>query len=113
MIPWTLAGAIALSAGLTMWNLWRTIPSAPQSVARVVIPLPSTAPFEVETWRPAVALSPDGTRLVYVANRGGKRQLYLRQIDRLEATPIPGTEGGLSPFFSPYGEAVGFLWATN
>ena len=56
-----------------------------------------------------MALSPDGTRLVYVANRGGKRQLYLRQIDRLEATPIPGTEGGLSPFFSPYGEAVGFF----
>ncbi len=108
-IPWTLAGAIALSAGLTMWNLWRTIPSAPQSVARVVIPLPSTAPFEVETWRPAVALSPDGTRLVYVANRGGKRQLYLRRMDRLDATAIPGTEGGHSPFFSPDGQSVGFV----
>ena len=56
-----------------------------------------------------MALSPDGTRLVYVANRGGKSQLYLRQIDRLEATPIPGTEGGFSPFFSPNGETVGFF----
>ncbi|MEE8373330.1 MAG: hypothetical protein V3R87_06430, partial [Dehalococcoidia bacterium] len=104
-----LAGAIALIAGLIIWNLWNTIPSAPQSVARVVIPLPSTAPLEVETWRPAVALSPDGTRLVYVANRGGKKQLYLRQMDQLDATPIPGTEGGHSPFFAPDGQSVGFV----
>ncbi|MEE8160632.1 MAG: hypothetical protein V3T61_03240, partial [Acidobacteriota bacterium] len=41
--------------------------------------------------------------------RGGKRQLYLRQMDRLEATPIPGTEGGHSPFFSPDGQWVGFF----
>ncbi len=108
-IPWTLAGVIALIAGLIIWNLWKTTPSAPQSVTRVSIPLPSTAPLEVETWRPAVVLSPDGSRLVYVANRGGKRQLYLRQMDRLEATPIPGTEGAYSPFFSPDGQSVGFI----
>jgi serine/threonine-protein kinase len=103
-----LAGALAL-AGLIILNLWNTIPSASQSVARVVMPLPSTAPLEIETWRPAMALSPDGTHLVYVANHGGKRQLYLRQMDRLEATPIPGTEGANSPFFSPDGQSIGFI----
>jgi serine/threonine-protein kinase len=107
-IPWTLAGALAL-AGLIILNLWNTIPSAPQSVARVVMPLPSTAPLEIETWRPAMALSPDGTHLVYVANRGGTRQLYLRQMNRLDATPISGTEGASSPFFSPDGQSVGFV----
>ena len=56
-----------------------------------------------------MALSPDGSRLVYVANRGGKRQLYLREMDRLEATAIPGTEGAYSPFFSPDGQSVGFF----
>ena len=83
--------------------------SPPAALKQVVIPLPSTAPLEVETERPAVALSPDGTRLVYVANRGGKRQLFLRRMDRLEATPIPGTEGGNGPFFSPDGQSVGFV----
>jgi len=111
-IPWTLAGALAL-AGLIIWNLWNTIPSAPQTVARVVIPLPSTAPLAVETGRPAVALSPDGTNLVYVANSGGKRQLYLRRLDQLEATLIPGTEDGHSPFFSPDGQSVGFIVGYN
>ncbi|MDA2928041.1 hypothetical protein MYX78_12575, partial [Acidobacteria bacterium AH-259-G07] len=58
--------------------------------------------------RHQVALSPDGTHLVYVTNR----QLYLRAMDQLEATPIRGTaEGrGRNPFFSPDGQWVGF-WA--
>ena len=105
-------GLVVLTAVVTsvaIWSLMRPPPSPPAPLKQLVISLPSTAPLAVETWRPAVALSPDGTRLVYVANRGGKRQLYLRQMDRLEATPIPGTEGGLSPFFSPDGEAVGFF----
>ena len=55
--------------------------------------------------RHVVALSSDGTRLVYSANQ----QLYLRAMDQMEATPVRGTEGGArSPFFSPNGEWVGF-----
>ncbi len=58
---------------------------------------------------PTLALSPDGTRLVYVGQRPeGRRGLYFRPLDRLEATAIPGTEGALNPFFSPDGEWVGF-----
>jgi serine/threonine-protein kinase len=101
-----LAGA---AIGVAIWSLMRPSLSPPLPVRQVAIRLPSTAPLEIETWRPAVALSPDGSRLVYVANRGGKRQLYLRQMDRLEATPIPGTEDGHSPFFSPDGQSVGFV----
>jgi serine/threonine-protein kinase len=56
-----------------------------------------------------VAFSPDGTRLVYVAGPGGSTQLYLRQIDQFESTPIPGSEGGSGPFFSPDGQWLGFF----
>src|SRR5437879_5236983 len=35
-------------------------------------------------------------------------QLYVRAMDGLEAQPIPGTEGGTTPFFSPDGQWVGF-----
>ena len=58
-----------------------------------------------------VALSADGTRLVYTANQ----RLYLRPMDQLEPTPIRGTEVALdqagaarSPFFSPDGRWIGF-----
>jgi serine/threonine-protein kinase len=58
---------------------------------------------------PAVALSPDATHLAYVARQGGTQQLYLRAMDSLEARPIPGTEGGINPFFSPDGQWLGFF----
>ena len=73
-------------------------------VARFSLPLP---PGDSLTGRErhVVALSPDGTRLVYSANQ----QLYLRAMDQTEATPVRGTEGrARSPFFSPDGEWVGF-----
>ena len=52
-----------------------------------------------------MGISPDGTRIVYVANN----QLYTRTIDQIEATAVRGTEGDAAqPFFSPDGEWVGF-----
>ena len=58
--------------------------------------------------RTAVALSPDGRTLVFDAIWGGRPQLYARAMDQLSATPISGTSGGCSPFFSPDGQWVGF-----
>jgi Tol biopolymer transport system component len=58
--------------------------------------------------RTAVALSPDGKTLVFSAIWGGTQQLYARRMDQLNATPISGTTGGDSPFFSPDGQWVGF-----
>ena len=99
----------AVVSGVAIWTLMRSPLLPPSPLKRLVLKLPASAPLEIETWRPALALSPDGNRLVYVANRGSKRQLYLRQMDRLGATPIPGTEGASSPFFSPDGQSVGFF----
>jgi Tol biopolymer transport system component len=38
----------------------------------------------------------------------GERQLFLRRLDRFEVTPIRGTEGATTSFFSPDGKAIGF-----
>ncbi len=54
----------------------------------------------------ALALSPDSSYIVFVANN----QLYLRPVNQMESTPIPGTEDGENPFFSPDGQWIGF-WA--
>ncbi|MGH9649781.1 MAG: hypothetical protein ACRD3I_04845, partial [Terriglobales bacterium] len=59
--------------------------------------------------QPALALSPDGTRVAYVAESGGAVQLYLRAMDRLEASPLAGTERASGPFFSPDGQWIGFF----
>jgi serine/threonine-protein kinase len=57
-----------------------------------------------------VAISRDGRKLVYgVDDPDGTRRLYLRELGRLDAQPIRGAENGVSPFFSPDGEWVGFV----
>ncbi len=99
----------AAMAGVAVWNLKPTPPSPPQIVTRTTIDLPSGQQLAGLEYGPAIALSPDGTHLAYVARQGGKQQLYLRAMDSLEAKPIPGTEGAAIPFFSPDGQWIGFF----
>ena len=55
-------------------------------------------------------ISPDGTRIVFVAAQpGASRQLWLRRLDSLEATAVPGTDDAAFPFWSPDGQRVGFF----
>jgi serine/threonine-protein kinase len=88
--------------------------SAPQPVTRAVINLPPGQQLvagvsSAVAVSPAIALSPDGTRLVYVARQAGTQQLYVRAMDGMEATPIPGTDGAVAPFFSPDSQWLGFF----
>jgi Tol biopolymer transport system component len=39
----------------------------------------------------------------------GLRQLWLRPLDSLTAQPLPGTEGGSYPFWSPDNKSIGFF----
>jgi Tol biopolymer transport system component len=100
----------AAVASLVSWNLKPTPQSPPQAVTRTVINLPPGRVLAGFETGPAVAISPDGTRLVYTASQGGNQLLYLRAMDSLlEAQPIPDTEGASSPFFSPDSQWLGFL----
>ena len=58
--------------------------------------------------RHALAISPDGRIAVFAGSRNNAAQLYARSLDHAEATAIPGTEGGIAPFFSADGGSVGF-----
>jgi eukaryotic-like serine/threonine-protein kinase len=104
--------AIAAAAGIaayTTFSLTRvSAPSLP--VVRATITLPMGDRFTSPGVH-AVALSADGTRLVYTANQ----RLYLRPLDQLDPTPIRGTEVALnqagaarSPFISADGRWIGF-----
>jgi len=99
---------IAATSGISVWFVARP-PADPRQVARFAIPL-EVGEFS-STGRHIVAISPDGSRIAYVANS----RIYLRRLDQMRATPVSGTEvgtgtSGRSPFFSPDGESLGF-WA--
>jgi len=109
-LPWVIAALMALISAAALWGPWSTVVPSPKLLARLVVPLPPTENLAIRTG-PAVAISRDGSRLVYVVNIVGTTQLYLRPMDQLEATPIAGTEGAFNPFFSPDGQWVGFFSA--
>ena len=60
-----------------------------------------------------VAWSPDGRAFAYVGtSSGGANQIWLRALDALSPTPIAGTDGANSPFFSPDGQQIGLVTTT-
>jgi serine/threonine-protein kinase len=97
------AVVFAVIGGLIVWNVR---PVAPQPIMRSVFTLPDGQAF-TNIGRQLVAMSPDGSRIAYVANS----RLYLRLMSELEAKAIPGTEseaGVLNPVFSPDGQSIAF-----
>ena len=103
-LPWAVA---ALMAVLAAWGWWRARPT-PRLAVRIAITLP-TGDRLGSALSPIAAPSPDGSRLVYVATRGGRTQLFQRRLDQFDPAPIPATEDAAAPFFSPDGEWVGFF----
>jgi len=101
-------GTLLLGAAIASLAPWNLKPTPARPVSRFVIMLP---PGQRLTGldQPALALSPDGVHLAYVATQGSAQQLYLRTMDSLGARPIPGTDGATAPFFSPDGQWLGFF----
>jgi len=97
----TTAIAIAFAA-ITVWSLRGP---EPERVATrfPVTPFPGGRFFADA----GLAISPDGRTFVVRAAVGGP--LLRRDLDRLEAVPLPGTESAWMPFFSPDGEWIGFF----
>lgn len=114
-----------ICAGLLVWAL-RTRPSdappfaaiaievdtGPKPVRRFSITLPDNFPLK----RPnpvigdqVIAISPDGSTLVYVAEKARGSFLVRRRLDEIEVEKIEGSKGAWSPFFSPDGKWVGYF----
>lgn len=110
-----VAGGFGLALGVAIsllgLGLWRRVPPT--------APLRLTAELGADVIIPAgfvdtTSLSPDGTVVAFIAQKNGigdRPQIYVRRLDQLQATPLPGTEDAASPFFSPDGEWIGFFAA--
>jgi serine/threonine-protein kinase len=116
-LPWRSGLALAIAAAAVaagLVSLWPSLrrPPAPaagtEAPRRLLIGIPAGAVLDAGP-APALALSPSGQQLIFVAREGGTQRLYLRALDRFEASPIIGSEGAAAPFFSPGGEWVGFF----
>ena len=98
-----------LAAVMTVLFVWAVSrPQPPKPVSRYSIALPQGEALAQTSWA-RVAISPDGERLVYSGMTSQGPRLLVRARDQLHATPLPGTEDAVNPFFSPDGNRVGFF----
>ena len=100
-------GILLLAAGFALARLTRNATTKPASVSRFAIAPPQGTSFSV-LGAHTVAISPDGTHLVFRIYTNEGPRLYLRDLSSSEAALIPGTEGAQAPFLSPDGQWVGF-----
>jgi Tol biopolymer transport system component len=109
---WALAAAgviAAIGIVVLVWALQGGRRNIVRPVTRATVTLSGDQKLDTTNMAEPLALSPDGRRLVYVANSTGQTQLYLRNLDAFAARPIGGTDGARYPFFSPDGEWVAFF----
>ena len=105
-VAWMAAlAAVALAAGLG-FGWWR----AARPVLQPMLRFNEDLLFELTRSNHALAISPDGTRMAFVARdpTGPITRLYTRKLDQAKATAMAGTETADEPFFSPDGQWIGF-----
>jgi serine/threonine-protein kinase len=106
---WMTAAVVALAAASYLLQVPRSA-GVPPPQPSVRLDLDLGPDVSLGSLGPAVALSPDGTRMVFVSEGSdGVRRLFTRRLDQAKATLLAKTEGAFEPFLSPDGESVGFF----
>jgi serine/threonine protein kinase/Tol biopolymer transport system component len=104
------ASIAVLLLGVTIWALTR--PRASNAVVRYNIAFDSAEALTPDApyWG-RIDLSPDGSRIAYLG--GPQRQIFIRARNQLHATALAGTEGAMTPAFSPDGQQIAFQTFKN
>lgn len=104
-LPWALGTATLICAGIAAWLLLKPVPRP--NVIRFPLPPPEGAEF---VYGGEMSISPDGRTLAFIAQAAPDKPnvLWLRPLDSMAATPVPGTDGANVPFWSPDSQQIGF-----
>ena len=107
-LAWGAAGLFVGAAVVAAaWFATRKAP-APVAPVALSIQIPHDHPFLNDL--SSIAIAPSGRQIAYVAGSvDSSSQIWIRQFGDFTAQPVPGTEGGHSPFFSPDGQWLGFF----
>jgi Tol biopolymer transport system component len=100
----TLVAAVLVLVVLLV-NRVRPPAASAQGIVRLTIALPPKQELAADLTQ-AVALSPDGKRLAYVAVESGVSHLYVRRLDQFAPVAIADSQGAIFPFFSPNGDWI-------
>jgi eukaryotic-like serine/threonine-protein kinase len=107
LLGWIVAAvATVLSIGTLVAMYFRRTPVTESPATRFYVSPPESTTFSGASQ----FISPDGRRIVFpVLNKEGKRELWVRSLDSLEAQRLPGTEDGGQAFWSSDSRFIGFF----
>jgi eukaryotic-like serine/threonine-protein kinase len=108
-VAWAVAvAAIAIAGAVGVLYVQSKRPQ-PALSASAPLATRSEIPAPANTIVGAIALSPDGRRLVFVGRNGLTTRLWVRALDSVTAAPLRDTGGADYPFWSPDGRSIGFF----
>jgi serine/threonine-protein kinase len=105
-------GALALAA-VTGAIAWTLKPAAPPSAIRRFRVNTAPAVLAIANTNRDIAVTPAGTAVVYFAGQGTDRQMYVRQFDAVDGTPLRQADRFYEPLLSPDGRWVAFIDETD
>ncbi len=103
-----LAAVVVILAALFVKAVSHRPEGTPHTIARFSVAMPSQQVLAADSTQ-AVVLSPDGSRMAYVAEQSGLAHLYVKRLDQFTTVQIPDSEGVTFPFFSPHGDWIAFF----
>jgi Tol biopolymer transport system component len=108
---WVLAAVAAVSLAVAAWTAWRS--NVPSSGVDAGAPIHFSVAQPGVTMTGEFGISRDGSAIVFRGLDGMGARIWVRTLAAPEATPLPASEGGRLPFFSPDGSEVAFFIARD
>jgi Tol biopolymer transport system component len=102
-IAWTALALVTLLAAAFVWLPRSALPGAASPEMRLELNTPPTTDVT------SLAISPDGQKIVFAADAQGGPRLWVRALGSVSSQPLPGTERGQFPFWSPDSKSIGFF----
>ncbi|MFY9801994.1 MAG: protein kinase [Candidatus Acidiferrales bacterium] len=107
--PWALAAVLGVALLVTVFGWWKASHPSAARLVELSLWIPPGQQLDLASG-PSVVISPDGSRLAYMAAESGTGtgQLYVRDLDKVDAVLLDGAGAGQAPFFSPDSQWIAF-----